>query len=188
MLVLDTSVILNLLGSGRAKLVLESIGNRAFAPLAVLREIRREPESLAAKDASLAELIDLSLITPIQCTEEEILLALELAGASAPDDLGDGEAYAIACAVNRNALIGVDDNKARRILSDRWPAIAKQFTIELLELACSRGKLDAREYAELVYSALRNARMRVPKEYRRQVINLIGLKRARECPSLGIIL
>jgi predicted nucleic acid-binding protein len=188
MLVLDTSVILNLLGSGRARLVLESIGNPAFAPVAVLNEIRREPESAAAKDASLAELVSLSLITPIQCTEEEIELALELAGASAPDDLGDGEAYAIACAVNRNAVIGLDDNKARRILSSRWPAIGKHFTIELFELACSRAKLDASEYAELVYSALRNARMRVPREYRSKIITLIGLKRARECPSLGSIL
>src|SRR6266567_414621 len=116
MLVLDTSVILNMLGSGRAKLVLENIGHQAFAPLAVLNEIRREPEFPGTKDASLAELFSLGLITPIECTEEEIVLALELAGASAPDDLDDGEAYAIACAVSRKAAIGVDDNKARRVL------------------------------------------------------------------------
>jgi predicted nucleic acid-binding protein len=188
MLVLDTSVILNLLGSGRAKLVLENIGDQALAPLAVLNEIRREPELPMTKDASLAELLGMGLITAIECTEGEIMLALELAGASAPDDLDDGEAYAIACAVNRKAAIGVDDNKARRVLSDRWPTIAKQFTIELIELACSRGKFDAAKHAEIVYSALRNARMRVPKGYRRQIIDLIGLKRARECPSLGIIL
>lgn len=188
MLVLDTSVILNLLGSGRAKLVLENIGDRAFAPLAVLNEIKREPEFPGTRDASLANLLDLGLLTPIEPSEEEIVLALELAGASAPDDLDDGEAYAIACAVGRNAVIGVDDNKARRILSGRWPTISKQFTIELLELAYTRGRLDPSEYTEIIYSALRNARMRVPKEHRKQVIEIIGLKRARECPSLGIIL
>lgn len=188
MLVLDTSVILNLLGSGRAKLVLENIGDQVSAPSAVLNEIRREPEFPATRDASLAELFDLGLIMAIECTEDEIGLALELAGASAPDDLGDGEAYAIACAVNRKAVIGVDDNKARRVLSNRWPAMTKKFTIELLELACSRATLDASEHADIVYSALRNARMRVPKEYRRKIIELIGLNRARECPSLGILL
>jgi hypothetical protein len=38
---------------------------------------------------------------------------------------------------------------------------------------------------DLVFNSLRNARMRVPAEFRDWVVALIGEDRARSCPSFG---
>jgi hypothetical protein len=186
MLILDTSVVLNLVGTGNPRLIIRHLPTQAFMPQAVLREVQREPQ--AAKESSLADLLHDGSISLIECTAEMTELALVLAGAPAPDDLDDGESYAISCAVCSGAAIGVDDQKARRILTTRWPQLDQYFSVDLITIAAAQGKLQSDQHAELVYLALKNTRMRVPKNRRVEVIRLIGRERARECPSLGIIL
>jgi hypothetical protein len=187
MLILDTSVILNFLGSGRPRFILENLGQRTFLPHAVLQEVQKEPQLAGASDASLTELISSGLLGVLEPTEEINQLALDLAGAPAPDDLDDGESYAIACAVVKNGVIGIDEQKGRRIVLSRWPSLPRQFSIELIEISVLRAKIDNSEYAEIVYAALKNARMRIPKDRRPEVISLVGRNRAKQCPSLGIV-
>jgi predicted nucleic acid-binding protein len=185
MLILDTSVVLNLVGTGDPRLILKHLREKVCVPPAVLKEVQREPHTDG--ELSLSELIEDGVIVVIECTSEINALALELAGAPSPDDLGDGESFAISCAACLEVKVGIDDQKARRILRAHWPKIVQWFTIDLIALAANHGNLRAAHHAELVYLALRNARMRVPKERRMEIAKLIGNERARDCPSLGFI-
>ena len=178
MLILDTSVVLNLVGTGDPRLILKHLREKVCVPPAVLKEAQREPHT--DKELSLSELIEDGVIAVIKCTSQINALALELAGAPSPNDLGDGESFVISCAACLDAVVGIDDQKARRILRDRWPKIVQWFTIDLIALAATQGNLRAANHAELVYLALRNARMRVPKERRMEITKLIGNERARE--------
>lgn len=188
MLILDASVILNLLGTGRPKLLLESLNYKVFAPPGVLKEIQREPLPNFDRDADLAALLDINLISVVEITVEIELLAIELAGAPSPDDLDDGEAYAIASAVLMGGAVAIDESKGRRILAQRWPKLAQMFTIDLIEEVVVRRQLPSVQYADIVFNALRNSRMRVPKNKRVDIISLIGKERAKLCPSLGIVM
>lgn len=185
MLILDTSTILNFMGTGNPRLILQNLPEESFFPQAVLDEITREP--ISVKGSFLVDLIKDRSIQVIDCTENMIELALDLAGAEAPDDLGDGESYAIACAVHSNSTMGIDDRKGRRILAERWPHLRAHFSIDLILMASRRAKLLPIETADLVFFALKNTRMRVPKERREEVVALIGIDKARLCPSLGSI-
>jgi predicted nucleic acid-binding protein len=187
MLVLDTSVIFNLLGSGRPKLLLRHIPYRVMAPRQVIVEIKREPDIQIDRDAELIDLIKDGLITVSEAIGEADALALALAGAPSPNDLDDGEAYAIAYAVVLGAAIGIDERKGRRIISERWPKLNAHFSLELIESAVCAAQLTADERTTFIFSALRHARMRVPAGRRADMIALIGKKRARMCSSLGYV-
>jgi predicted nucleic acid-binding protein len=186
MLVLDTSVVLNLLASGRSRFLLKNMPSQVIVPAAVIREVTREPPLASELGGALEPLLAAGLLTKVEPSDEQVEIALELAGAPAPDNLDDGEAYAIALAANLNATIGVDERKARRIILKRWPTLPRHFTIELFRIAAQRGAMEEADYADLVFSALRFARMRIPNEYRSEIIKLIGIERARVCPSLGV--
>lgn len=186
-LVLDASVIFNLLGTGRAKFLCSHCRYRLLAPSAVVREIKREPEINIVKDADLVTLVDCGLIKLLDSHDGAEEIALALMGCPSPDDLDDGEAYAIAYAVVLEAAIGIDENKGRRIIATRWPALKCFFALEVIESAAAAAELSNRDCSDIVFSAVRHARMRVPKSRRRDVIELIGKERARECVSLGLI-
>jgi predicted nucleic acid-binding protein len=183
MLILDASVIINILGTGDPGLILGRLPARAHVPRAVFNEVQRE----GLNGSSIAGLLEASHVSLLECTPEMIKLALNLAGALAPDDLDDGESYAIACAVVTGAMIAVDDRKARRILKTRWPHIKQHFSLDLIINASGAASAAQGQSSELVFQALKNSRMRVPRDRRAEVVRLIGSDRARECPSLGIL-
>jgi predicted nucleic acid-binding protein len=187
MLVLDTSVILNLLGSGRPKLLLSHFPLRALAPVPVIEEIKREPDVPVEKDAGLIDLINCGLITVLDSNNEADELALALAGASSPDDLDDGESYAIAHAVVLRATLAIDERKGRRIISQQWPNLSCMFTLDVIEKAVGSASLTDRDRSTIIFSALRHSRMRVPADRRAHIIKLIGKERARTCTSLGSV-
>jgi predicted nucleic acid-binding protein len=155
-------------------------------PEAVLREIQREPSSKISSDASLAELIDNHVITVAPDTDASLSLAIELAGAPIPDDLDDGEAFAIALAVTRNAVLILDERKARRIVMARFSKLKLMFTLEYMEDAARSAGLSKDETSDVIYSALRYARMRVPRHRFKEISELVGEDRAKTCSSLGM--
>ena len=187
MLVLDTSVILNVLGSGRPKFLLSHLPYRAVVPPSVIQEVKREPDLLVDKDACFVDLIECGLIAVLEANNKADDIAIALAGAESPDDLDDGEAYAIAYAVVLGAAIGIDERKGRRIISEQWPSLKCLFAIEIIERAAIAAKLKDEERGVVIFSALRHSRMRVPKNRCADIIALIGKERARACSSLGFI-
>ena len=108
--------------------------------------------------------------------------ALMEGGAS--DTLDDGEAATIAYAAAYGRCALIDDRKARRICTQRFPAITVIYTVELLLHRAARDALGEDGQADALTRALQEARMRVPYERISQVVDLIGEDRAARCPSL----
>lgn len=183
--VIDSSVVLNLLGSSRPKMILESLPYSILVPSQVLTEIQTEPV-VPNRDADLHSLLASGLLSVAQSSPEIEDLAIQLAGAQSPDDLDDGEAYAIAHAVALNGLLGIDERKGRRIVSARWPHLRCIYSLELLEAAFASANIQDREKVSILYAALTNARMRVPASRKREIAEFLGEELASLCPSLGI--
>ena len=179
-LVVDASVVINLLGSGSPRELIEAIGQRLILPMRTRDEVLYDPSGRGNAAPALQALADAGLIDFVELSEvaREIFWSLIR-------ELGDGEAAAIACAVSAGIALAVDDKKARRIAGDLNPRPQLVYSVELFFIDEVRDALPEHRIAELLYSALREARMRVPSEYRARVVQLIGEARASECTSLG---
>jgi predicted nucleic acid-binding protein len=186
-IVLDTSAVLNLLGSGRPRMMLSASQLRPIVPEAVLREVQREPALETPSDASLRTLIEDKIIAVASETDASLALAIELAGAEIPNDLGDGEAFAIALAVTRRLPIVLDERKARRITFERFSDLKVLFTLEYIEEIAMSAELSEAAKSDVIFSALRYARMRVPRNRFKDISELVGDDRAKECSSLGFV-
>lgn len=165
-MVLDTSVWVNLLATGRPWDILEALGARAFVPEPVIREVRRDPRTGAtfAFDQS----------HPLRCQARVEVVALSnveleafvaMVSAPAPDALGDGEAAAIAAAVSRNAVLCLDERKASRVVREQFPSVEVRRTVDLLCDAAVRSKLGDAATQTCFADAKRLGRMHVPKDF-----------------------
>jgi len=186
-LVLDASVVLNLLGTGQAARLLQALGRKIVMDEHAIKEIIYDPFNGAPGEPAIAALATAGLIKRHRLTTLAYELFLELTGAEPPDDLGDGEAATIATAEHAHAIPVIDERKARRIVLARTPDATVLHTIDLLACPAVVNAF-ASELGDIVYGALRHARMRVPQDCRTWVMNLIGLERAKECPSLNACL
>jgi hypothetical protein len=179
--VLDASAAINLLGSGIAPEILHLL-----APLSVTiarntaNEVLSDPGS--AEYLPLNALCERSLIRIIEPSAATTELAVELMTAAEPDDLGDGESFAIALASVISGAVVLDDQKARRVCSARHPQVPLLDSIQLFrhplisELGTSRLKVALR-------SALQISRMRVLEKDFAWVREVLG-EEVDELPTL----
>jgi hypothetical protein len=83
--------------------------------------------------------------------------------------------------------MGIDERKGRRVISEQWPGLNCLYSVDIIETAARRARLADEDWAEVIFSALRYSRMRVPSVRRGDIVKLIGKDRARMCPSLGYV-
>ena len=160
-LVLDTSVWINLLATGRAKEIVEAIGIPVYVPEQVLDELRLDPVTRKPFLPGLHPVLESprARIAPLSSSEMDTFV--DLVGALAPDRLGDGEAASIAIAVNRNCRLCVDERKANRIVRERFSSIQTLRSTDILThpaLAAAFGPALAADCYEL---AVKYGRMHV---------------------------
>jgi predicted nucleic acid-binding protein len=184
-LVLDASVALNLLGSGRPSRILELLQREVVIEETVLDEVRVDPSDGQSGRLKLDALKAAGLLDYVRLSNAAYLIMLEITGAVPPNDLDDGEAATIAYAEEMRACVVLDDKKAIRIARMRGLTEATLNTLDLLFSSEVESAMSKDELSDLVFAALQNARMRVPNEYRKWVVALIGEARAALCPSLG---
>jgi hypothetical protein len=181
-IVLDASVVINVLGCGAAARVLGAIPGRRVIADVTSREILRDPLVPGGRPDPLDSLVAAGLIERVGLLPATMEMFIELVGAEPPNDLGDGEAAAIALASALRLPIALDDTKARRIVRDEFQGIRMQSSVDLFALPSVAAALgDA--LADAVFSALIHARMRVLPENEAWVRLLLG-DRVDECPSL----
>lgn len=183
-LVLDASVALNLLGTGRPDVILRLLNRKILIEDFALREVITDPSGGSGRE-KLDVLQSAGLLRYNRMSDSAYLLFLEMTGAAPPDDLDDGEAATIALAEEEAAIPLLDDKKATRIAMKRRPDRVVLNSVDLLSSPNVIDGLSRDELSGLVFAALRNARMRVSQPYRSWVITLIGGQRAKLCPSLG---
>lgn len=184
-LVLDTSVLLNLLGSGHPRRLLAALDADCVVTSQVIGEVTTEP--CPSDGGTLGDLEKEGFVRPYMLAGGVLASFIELVGAPSPDGLGDGEAATIAAAEALGADAALDDKKAIRIASTRRPPLAVCSSVRLFQMAQSVGVTGV-ELTELLFNALTRARMRVPSEHGRWVIETMGVDRARQCKSLCSVL
>lgn len=122
-LVLDTSVWINLLSTGRACQIVDAIGSPIYIPEQVLSELKLDPITRKPFSSGPHPALASDRVRMVSLSAEEFDIFVELVGATAPDRLGDGEAASIAIALSRNCRLGLDERKAHRIIRERFSVI-----------------------------------------------------------------
>jgi predicted nucleic acid-binding protein len=185
-LVIDASVAINLLGTGRPADLLRMVNRKVLVDEMAIKEVTRDPFSKLPGQQAMESLVRSGLISPARLSASAFEgLFLQLTGAPPPDDLGDGEAATIAQSFDIGAVPVIDERKATRIALSLRPEHPILHTIDILGCSEVTAALSAQELGDLIYAALFHARMRVPILCRDWVCSIIGLERTRSCPSLG---
>ena len=182
-LVIDASVAINLLGTGRPADLLRILGHRVIIEETTYKEVDRNPFNGNSGHDSLDDLVSKGLLHLERLSNEGYELFLELTGANPPNDLGDGEAATIAHAIITGGIPLLDEKKGSRIARERGLAVIS--TLDLFRSQQILGTMRKEDLADTIYAALINARMRVPPDHRRWIVDLIGVERAASCSCLG---
>ena len=183
--VADTSVIINLNATGRAEAILRALPNRLVVVEEVLLELR-EGRQKGWEDAdALSDLIARQIIKHARLGNSGMRHFALLVAGSAAQTLDDGEAATIACALQRNAIALVDERKAIRICTERFPNLVTGCTVDVLAQKDVRVRLTDDGLANATFNALDRGRMRVPDRYGKWIIDIIGQERAAKCHSLS---
>lgn len=180
-LVLDASVAINLLASGAFGEILEIIECRSYLTPHVLREIRSDPRDRKRPPHDLMVAIEsgqVSLLADLAPESSDVYLKLL-------ERMASGEASAILAARNLGGIVATDDQSALQAIAADTDLPQAIRTVELLSDPRISRHFGRDRLAEIVFGALKFGRMRVFAEYRNEIIDLIGLDRARQCPSLG---
>ena len=161
LLLQDTCVLINLLGSGKFEDIVQKVGR----PFAVSATAVREALYLRNPDSGEREAIDLqthivSGRIQILDIQDERELTRYVAYAT---ELDDGEAMSLALAECRGISLATDDRKARRLIADQSLYIDLWSTVDILKVWAEAGNVSAAQMHVTLEQISRRARYR-PKE------------------------
>lgn len=162
-LVLDASVIINLLGSGSPAIILAATGVDCIVVEQTLAEITRHPIPGLCHKEILSALGHDGHIQPHRMSSEEYALYLSMIQGPSSESLGDGESAAIAVAVSTKRQVILDDGKARRIHRARFPSAPVASSLQLFVAAGARNNWPVERIRDMVARAMTNARMNIVK-------------------------
>lgn len=183
-LVADTSVLINLCATGSFGELLAALPGVLMVVEEVLREFEAGQEKGAVRAGDFPVWAERGTLALAGLGETGRQHFGNLVGGPATEALGNGEAAAIACALERGGAAVIDESKGLRICRERFPRLPTASTMDLLTCRQAEAALGRRGQAQAVYNALRLGRMRVPEEYHEKTLALIGRNRARQCLSL----
>jgi predicted nucleic acid-binding protein len=184
LLVIDTSIIINLNATGCAEEILRALPNRVVVLDVVADELEGGRQKGRRDAEKLGDLVKAGLITMVTLGEPGLLHFESLVVGAGAETLDDGEAATVAYALEAGARAVVDERKAIRLCATRFPQISLGCTVDLLAHRAIQNELGSSRLADAVHSALRDARMRVLPQHMSWVVALIGDARASECPCL----
>ncbi|AVP97400.1 hypothetical protein C7S18_09425 [Ahniella affigens] len=182
--VMDTSVVINLNATGCAEAILKALPFRAVVVDLAAHELQN-CHANARRDADmLAGLVRIGLVDIVSLKSEGLAMFESLVVGVAADTLDDGEAATVAYSAQESAVAVVDERKAIRLCSERFPNIRLVCTMDLIAHSEVQDQLGGHALADAVFGALIGARMRVMPQHISSVVDLIGFDRAIKCPSL----
>lgn len=185
-LVIDASVTINLSASGIGGVVLKRLERRIIVADVILEELRNNPPAGRDDAGQLGAWIESGLIKEVPIASIDNGVFLDLVAGSAGDTLDDGEAATIAIAVAHSAAAVLDERKALRIGSARYPGLVLASTTDLFLDDGVRAAIGEATLADALFSALTGARMRVLEHHVDDVVQLLGPDRVELCFSLPL--
>lgn len=182
--VLDASVIINVIATGKPNQILRATPNRILVTDDAAAEVDcGESRNLQSHD-TITKLADRQSLEIVSLGNDARLCFDSLVAGAAKQTLGDGEAATIASAIENRGIALIDERKALRICRERFPRLRTATSMDLLMHEQVWKALGRRELADAVFNALVFGRMRVSSEYHESVVDLIGQDRASACHSL----
>jgi predicted nucleic acid-binding protein len=181
-LILDTSVLINLHACSYGEQILAAIPNAFAVSDIVVRELEHETSRTNGEHRFLANLIARQQVRQVALDDSGWQIFEKLT--TAKPSLGDGEAATIAIAATGHFRPVIDDAKGQRSAELHLSKNAAAWSLDLLVHPAVQERLGNDAYVEAVYLALRDGRMRIDGKQCDAVVELIGIQRASNCPSL----
>jgi predicted nucleic acid-binding protein len=185
-LIADASVWINLVAGGHAIEVLRAFHKPTIISNIALSELERGRNKGRSTHAAVLSLIAAGYATVMDLPEETEDIYLGLVAGRTSQTLDDGEAATLAIALHLNATALIDERKAICIAATRFPNLTVATTTDLLLSPVVRAVLDAAQLANTLFSALTEARMRVPDNLLNEVCTCLGPERTQLCQSLPV--
>lgn len=184
LLVADASTVIALNASGCAESILRALPNRVAVADVIPGELELGRRRGRRNTDLLNDLIAMGLVSVVQLDEASGQHFESLVVGSAAMTLDDGEAATIAYAIAHGAVAIIDERKANRICSERFPALGVMSTVDLFAQPAVLEALGQDKLAQAILNALQLARMRVLAHRVDWVVQLIGPHQTALCPSL----
>jgi len=184
LLVLDTSVVVNLNATGCAEEIIGALSHSCVVTDNVFRELELG-EARGYSDATqLKQLRDNKVLDFVCLNRKMNATYMELVAGSTADTLDDGEAATLAYAEGESAWAAIDERKALRICRERYSMVPTASTVDLLAYPPLASSLGRPVLARAIHNALVRANMRVLDRQLDWVVEMIGSDRAKQCLSL----
>jgi predicted nucleic acid-binding protein len=183
-LVLDASVVINLLATRAPAPILRALGIPVLVTDNVVQEVSRDDNNGRPKLALPDELIVDGTVSVSRLEGPSLEMFAELVSGSTIETLGDGEAATLAFAHAAGASAAIDERKATRIAGSRFPSLRLVTTIDILAHRAVLSELGKDGLAQATFQALRVARMQVREHQFEWVVGVIGHENVTDCPSL----
>ncbi|CAJ6492282.1 Uncharacterised protein [Burkholderia pseudomallei] len=165
-LILDTSVLINLLGCRAAAEVFSALEPPCMVEDKVFGEISRHPVPGLCHVEELQALQAAGFIERVRMEKQEYSKYLELIQAPLGQRLDVGESATLAVAQQRALTVVIDENKARSFVRSRMSQLTVVSTLSMLISVTVRLGKDVAYLQRLVMAARENARMGVPRDER----------------------
>ncbi|OQW90796.1 MAG: hypothetical protein BWK78_06175 [Thiotrichaceae bacterium IS1] len=180
-LVIDTSVLINLIASDDITKILTGLSSEILITESVSRELKKHPKDGRECGPLLSSLIERGLLKPVKLLPNALELYLDLTF-----ELGDGEASVIAYTVTQNqCAVVIDERKARRICQERFQLSPILCTMDLFQEYFFRMKPNEQKFRQLLFNAVKIGRMRILiEEHEIWVQEILGTNLIQQCPSL----
>lgn len=185
-LVLDASVLINLLGTGRAADLVRCLGVEVLAVEEAAREVEEDPSDGGPGAVALERLASAGLLRVVRLGPGPLGTYQDLAaGVGVGVVLGEGEAATIAYALHSGATAVLDDKQATRVARGLLSSEPPLCTLDLLASPRVEAALGRAGATDAMYEALVRAQIRVPAEFKEWLIAMVGRERLRGCPSVS---
>ncbi|SDK76613.1 hypothetical protein [Pseudomonas indica] len=183
-IVLDASVIINLLATGHANTILQALAVPLYVTDYVVREIAQGVVNGRPEPALLDELISNQILIVKELTGTALEDFFGLVSGHTSSSLGDGEAATLALAYRNDLSAAIDEKKATRIAAERFQMLKLVTTVDILAAPPVHESLGNEALRTAILRSLQRARMQVREHQFEWVAQLIGKEHAGQCPSL----
>lgn len=183
-IVLDASVIINLLATGNACAILQALKATHVVTGNVIREIEGGVNNGRQDFKLLTELIDAGALQVEELVGPSLEHFFDMVSGPTSSSLGDGEAATLAFAYSNGFSAAIDEKKATRIAGERFEAMKLITTVDILAYEPMQALLGRDVLARATLQALQVARMQVRPHQFKWVARLIGEGNVAACSSL----
>jgi hypothetical protein len=174
-LVLDTGVALNLLATGQPSEIACHLGRPLLIEEISANLLDAAPLRSPFRQDALRSVVDAGIVTIERLDAASYDIFLDIVGAPPPDDLGDGEAAALALALARGADLVVDEPKTTRLAAARLGR-EPLHSLDLIGAPALFEEFGAKRIGQLILAAARDAHIRIPPRFRPWAADLLGLE------------